>query len=82
MKFHSADDPNTMRIGFAVRCRHCGSRVFTWLDMSALRAAKSLNGKSMEQSVFKKLAEQWQSEVPADCDEAYILNTARAIHES
>lgn len=78
VKFHSADDPATMRIGFAVRCRRCGSRTFAWLDMQNFK--KVLDTKSLEQGVFKKLMKEWELKVPADCDEAKALNLCTEVH--
>lgn len=80
VKFHSADDPSRMRFGFAIRCRQCGSRVFTWLDMSHFR--KALDSKSVEENVFRKLMDEWSKDVPTDCDEAMALNLTTEIHES
>jgi hypothetical protein len=79
VKFHSADDPATMRVGFAVRCRKCGSHVFAWLDMQNFK--KVLDVKSVEQGVFKKLMKEWELQVPADCDDAKALNLTRFVHE-
>lgn len=80
IKLHSADDLLQMRIGHAVQCRRCGSRVFSWLDMKQFQ--KVLDTKSVEQSVFDKLFKEWKRTVPVDCDEAKALNLAREVHES
>lgn len=80
VKFHSADDPASMRIGHAIRCRRCGSNVSAWLNMSNFH--KVLDTKSVEQSTFEKLKKKWAEEVPADCDEARALNLIDSIHES
>ena len=81
VKFHSADDPATMRIGFAVRCRRCGSRVFSWLDMRSFGKVTSF-GKSVEENVRQKLLKEWKQSIPADCDEALALNLCTEIYDS
>jgi len=81
IKFHSADDPAAMRIGFAVRCRRCGSRVFAWLDMKSFGKVTSF-GKSIEENVRQKLLKEWKQTVPADCDEALANNLVHSVHES
>lgn len=80
IKFNSADDPASMRIGFAIRCRRCGSRVFAWLDMSSFGKVTSF-GKSIEEGVYQKLLKEWKQTIPTDCDEAKALNLVTFIHE-
>jgi len=81
IKFHSADDPTAMRIGFAVRCRRCGSHVFAWLDMKSFGKVTSF-GKNIEENVRQKLLKEWKQTVPTDCDEALANNLVHSIHDS
>lgn len=80
IKLHSADDPASMRIGYAIRCRRCGSNVSAWLDMSNFH--KVLDTNSIKQSIFEKLKKKWDEEVPTNCDEARALNLVDSIHGS
>lgn len=80
LREHSQDDPAAMRVGFALYCPRCQSRVFRWLNLSQLR--KAFPGGWLEKDVSKRLHLEWAAKIPQDCDEALALNAVRAVHES
>lgn len=81
VQFHASSDVATsLRMGYALRCRRCGSNVAAWLDMRHFRNV--LGTKSLEERMHVKLELEWTHQVPHDCDEAMAINTVRMVQES